>query len=317
MAVATSPVPQSRNPALIGIAWKVASAVVFTVMLALVKYVGDRVPVGQILFSRNFVGLLPVFLMVTLQGSVRSCLVTGNRFGHVKRAATGVLAMGLWFAALQRLSLPEATAIIYAAPLFMVVFAALLLGETVRIYRWSAVAVGFAGVLVIVSPQLAGGADLEEAAFAGVVLALTAALFMALTSVFVRQLTATERTSTIVIYFFVTASLISLVSLPFGWVLPSAEDFLVLFLIGLLGGVGQIMVTNAYQHAEASVIAPLEYTSMIWAVSFGYLFFGEVPRTMVLVGALIVIASGVFVILRERQLGLVREERKLGAPLRH
>lgn len=316
MAIATSPLPQSRNPALIGIAWKVASAVVFTVMLALVKYVGDRVPVGQILFSRNFFGLIPVFIMVMMQGSVRRCLVTANPFGHVKRAATGVLAMGLWFAALQRLSLPEATAIVYAAPLFMVIFAALLLGETVRIYRWSAVAVGFLGVLVIVSPQFAGGANVTDAALTGVVLALTAAFFMALTTVFVRQLTATEETSTIVIYFFLTASLISLASLPFGWVLPSTEDLLVLVLIGVLGGVGQIMVTNAFQHAEASVIAPFEYTSMIWAVSLGYLFFGEVPRTMVLVGALIVIASGVFVIFRERQLGLEREERKLGAPLR-
>lgn len=300
-----------------GIAWKVASVVVFTAMLGFVKYASERVPVGEILFARNFFGLIPVLIFLAWQGALSHALETNNAFGHIKRAMTGVLAMGLWFVALDRLSLPEATAIIYAAPLIMVVLAATILGEKVRIYRWTAVSVGFAGVLIIVAPQLTGSAHLSQAALIGVGCALAAAVFMALTSVFVRQLVSTEKTTTIVLYFFLAASGVSLVSLPFGWVVPSWEDLLVLVLVGVLGGIGQLMITTAFQHAEASIIAPFEYTSIVWATGIGFFFFDELPREATLVGAAIVIASGIFVIFRERQLGLERHERKLGAPLRH
>lgn len=300
-----------------GIAWKVASVVVFMAMLGLVKYASERIPVGEILFARNFFGLIPVVIFLAWQGQVRHALETDNGLGHIKRAMAGVLAMGLWFVALERLSLPEATALIYAAPLIMVVFAATILGEKVRIYRWTAVSVGFAGVLIIVAPQITGSAHVEDAALVGVICALAAAVFMALTSVFVRQLVSTEKTTTIVLYFFLAASVVSLVSLPFGWVVPSWQDLLVLVLIGVLGGIGQLMITTAFQHAEASIIAPFEYTSIVWATGIGFFFFDEVPAEATLVGAAIVIASGIFVIFRERQLGLERHERKLGAPLRH
>jgi drug/metabolite transporter (DMT)-like permease len=315
MAVSTTSAPTSSN-AMLGIAWKLASVVVFTAMLGLVKYASERIPVGEILFARNFFGIIPVVIFLAWQGSIRRALVTKSPGGHFKRAMTGVLAMGLWFVALERLSLPEATAIIYAAPLIMVVFAALILGERVRIYRWTAVSVGFAGVLVIVAPQLTGSVSLSDAAMIGVVCALAAAVFMALTSVFVRQLVATESTATIVLYFFLAASVVSLVSLPFGWVVPSWHDLFILVLIGVIGGVGQLMVTTAFHHAEASIIAPLEYTSIIWATGIGYFFFAEVPRVATMFGAAIVIASGIFVIYRERRLGRVRHERKMGAPMR-
>jgi drug/metabolite transporter (DMT)-like permease len=138
---------------------------------------------------------------------------------------------------------------------------------------------------------------------------------MAITSVFVRQLATKEPTITIVLYFLLAGSGVSLLTAP-TWVLPSWEDCLILFLIGILGGIGQLFLTQAYRHAEASLIAPFEYTSMVWVILIGYFVFAEVPTVSVLVGSAIVIGSGIFVILRERRLGLPRAERKVGAPLR-
>ncbi|WP_245943912.1 DMT family transporter [Acuticoccus kandeliae] len=285
-------------------------------MLTLVKIAGDRYPVGQLLFARNLFGLIPVLAFIAYTGHLHDALKTDNIFGHVRRAISGMFAMGLWFAALQRLSFPEATAIVYAAPLMMVVLAATVLGETVRIYRWSAVGVGFVGVFIILIPQFASGFNFDEdVAAVGAMLALASAGFMAMTSVFVRQLARKESTSTIVLYFLIAGTAVTALTAP-TWVLPTWTDLFILVAIGVLGGIGQLFVTQAFQHAEASLIAPFEYTSMIWVVLIGYFVFGEIPTVYVLLGGAIVIASGIFVILRERKLGLQRAERKVGAPLR-
>ncbi|MEM9220861.1 MAG: DMT family transporter, partial [Pseudomonadota bacterium] len=287
------------SDAVLGITWKIVSAMFFTAMLAIVKLIGDRIPVGEMLFARNFFGMIPVLAIIVWTGGLSDALKTNNLKGHVRRATTGMLAMGLWFAALQRLSFPEATAIIYAAPLMAVVLAATMLGETVRIYRWSAVGVGFVGVIIIMWPQFQTGFDVfTDAAALGALLALGAAVFMALTSVFVRQLARTEQTITIVLYFLIAGTAVTLATAP-TWVVPSWSDAIALVLIGILGGIGQLCLTQAFQHGEASLLAPFEYTSMIWVVSIGYFLFAEIPSASVLVGASIVIASGIFVILRE------------------
>jgi drug/metabolite transporter (DMT)-like permease len=310
------PVSGTSNDAAAGILWKVLSVLVFTGMLTLVKIAGERIPVGQLLFARNFFGILPVLVVVWWTGHLHDALVTRNVGGHVRRAISGMTAMGLWFAALQHLTFPEATAIVYAAPLVMVILAATMLGETVRIYRWSAVLVGFVGVFFILWPQVSQGFDvMEDAAALGALLALGAAFFMALTSVFVRQLARTEPTYTIVLYFLMAGAGVTALTAP-TWVVPGWTDMGLLVLIGILGGIGQLFLTQAFQHAEASLIAPFEYTSMIWVVTIGYVVFSEVPTVNVVIGALIVIASGIFVIVRERQLGLQRAERQMGAPLR-
>ena len=252
-----------------------------------------------------------------MEDRLRDALKTDDLFSHLRRATFGMLAMGLWFAALQRLSFPEATSIVYAAPLMMVVLAATMLGERVRIYRWSAVLIGFVGVFIILWPQVNEGFDIfGDAAALGALLALCSAVFMSITSVFVRQLAQKESTTTIVLYFLISGSAVTLLTLP-TWVVPSWEDFAALVLIGILGGIGQLCLTQAFHHAEASLIAPFEYTSMIWVVGIGYFVFAEIPSVYVLLGGAIVIGSGIFVILRERQLGLPRDERKVGSPLRH
>ncbi len=312
------PFPALRTPsdAARGIIWKVSSALVFTLMLTLVKLTAERIPVGELLFARNFFGIIPVVIVVAWTGHLHDALKTKNIGGHVKRSLFGMISMGLWFAALQRLSFPEATAIVYAAPLMMVVLAATVLGETVRIYRWSAVGVGFIGVVIIVLPQIESGFDvMEDAAALGAALALLSAAFMSITSIFVRQLATKEPTITIVLYFLLAGSGVTLLTAP-TWVFPSLTDSILLVLIGVLGGIGQLLLTQAYRYAEASLIAPFEYTSMIWVIAIGYFVFAEVPSTTVLIGSAIVVGSGIFVILRERQLGLPRAERKVGSPLR-
>lgn len=305
------PVPASRN-ALVGIGLKVASALCFSVMLALVKLTSEAIPVGEVVFARNFFGILPVIAIVWAQGRLATALRTAHPWGHAKRAFAGVIAMSCWFFALRTLPLPEATAIVFAAPLILVVLAVLLLKERVRIYRWSAVIVGLVGVVVILIPQMRAAEAGDDLALFGALMALVAAVFMALASVFVRQLTGTEPTMTIVLYFFIAASVLSLLTLPFGWVVPSPRDAAILVTIGVLGGFGQILLTQAYRYAEASVIAPFEYTSMIWAVAIGWFVFAEVPLTTTLAGSAVLIASGLFVIYRERQLGLKRADQTLG-----
>lgn len=310
------PVPKQSGGAAVGILWKVLSAFIFTLMLTLVKITGERLPVGELLFARNIFGLIPVMIVVAWTGHLRDALKTNDLPGHFRRAFAGMMAMGLWFSALQYLSFPEATAIVYAAPLMMVVLAATVLGERVRVYRWTAVGVGFVGVFIILYPQMREGFDVfGNTASLGAALALCAAAFMALTSVFVRQLARKEPTLTIVLYFLIAGTAFTALTFP-TWVVPSWSDAGLLVLIGILGGVGQLFLTRAFHHAEASLIAPFEYTSMIWVVAIGYTVFDEIPTVHVLVGAVIVVGSGIFVILRERKLGLPRAERKMGAPLR-
>lgn len=304
------------NPAR-GIALKILSTFVFTLMLVCIKAVGDRVPEGEVVFFRSAFAVFPIVGLLAWQGGIAAALRTRRPLLHLRRGVFGVVSMGLWFAALQRLPLPEAMAINYAAPLLIVALGALLLGERVRLYRWSAVAVGFLGILIILWPRLTllRGGLIADAAVLGAGLALLSAVFQGFTAIFVRSMTQTEATGAIVLYFSITAALMSLLTLPFGWVAPAPEDAALLVLAGLLGGTAQIIMTNAYRHADASTLAPLEYVSMIWGVAFGYLVFAEAPGIGVLVGGAVVVGAGVFIILRERHLGLARARQRNGGTL--
>ncbi len=216
--------------------------------------------------------------------------------------------MGMGFAGLAYLPLPEVTAIGYASPLLVVVFAAMFLGEEVRLFRIASVALGLAGVMVVLSPRmtvLSGDMTSHREAF-GAMLVLAGAFCAALAQVFVRKLVNSEKTAAIVFYFSVTSTLLSLITLPFGWVIPTTTETLLLISCGLLGGVGQILLTSSYREADASLVAPFDYASMIFALLIGYFGFGEVPTPTMLGGAALVITAGILIILRERHLGLER-----------
>lgn len=298
--------PFEFSPPVKGIVFKIASAFVFTVMVTLVKVLSDRYPVGEILFARNFFALIPVFAMVAWRREWGLAFTTKQPLGHLGRGVLGVASMFLWFSSLSVLPLHDATAISYAAPLITVALAAVVLGERVRLYRWSAVGVGFVGILFVLSPHL-GTSDMDGPMAWGAMACLLSAALMALAMISIRKLTETERTTTIVVYFSLISTILSLFTLPFGgWVMPDATGALMLVSIGLCGGLGQILLTQAYRYAEASTIAPFDYTTMIWVLMFGVLIFSEIPTVEVILGSLIVIGAGLFVIFREQRLGIDR-----------
>jgi len=304
------------NP-LKGVALKVAATLVFTIMGVFVKLVAETIPTGQIVFCRSFFGAFPILLLLAHRRELPGALATRHPFAHLTRVSIGISSMFLGFAALALIPLPDATAIGYASPIFAVVFAALLLKEVVRIYRWSAVVVGLVGVLVILSPHLTAprGVTGDDLSTTGALLALSGAICGALAMVTVRRLTRTEQTGTIVFYFSAGGAAIALLSIPFGWVVPSPRDMAILVTIGLLGGIAQILVTHSYRFADTSVIAPFEYTSLVWSILLAWWIFGDVPGPAMLAGSVIVIAAGLFVIWREHRLGLERKaERKAGKP---
>lgn len=295
-----------------GILLKVASVAVFMAMASLIKAASDAVPPGQAVFFRSAFAVPVILVWLVATRSLGAGLATCNPLGHFWRGLMGTAAMGFGFAGLGLLPLPEVTAIGYAAPLLTVVFAAMFLGETVRAFRIFAVALGMAGVLIVLSPRLtalrSGQIGAEEAL--GAIVVLVGAVFAALAQVFVRRLVDEERTTAIVFYFSVNSALLSLITVPFGWAMPDAKAAAMLVTAGLLGGVGQVLLTSSYRHADASVIAPFEYASMLMALAVGYFVFGGVPGRAVLAGAALVVVAGILIIWREGRLGLDRERQR-------
>ena len=301
---------------MIGIALKVMSVTVFVTMSTLIKASGEALPAGQIVFFRSAFAIFPILIFLAARGQLYSAWRTSSPLSHFRRGLVGVGAMSFGFYGLMRLPLPDAIAIGYAMPLLAVVFAAVFLGETVRIFRWSAVFVGIAGVLIISWPRLSlfdSGFGSGEAL--GVLAVLTSATLGATSMILVRKLVLTEKTPTIVLYFSLTATVLSLISLPFGWIMPDWQTLGMMALAGFSGGLGQILLTQSYRHADVSTIAPFEYTSIVLGILIGYFIFGDVPTWSMLIGTTIVIGAGLFVILREHRLGLERKaQRKLVTP---
>src|SRR5215813_8057384 len=294
---------------------KVASALVFAVMSVLVRWLGDRYPVGQVVFFRSAFAVLPVIVIYAWRGELIAALRIGRPIGHLGRGLTAVGAMFCNFTALALLPVVDATAISFVAPLFAVALSALILKERVRIYRWSAVLLGFCGVLVMLLPQFnVTHAAASGSATVGVMTGLVGAVFAAGSSIQTRALTTSESTSSIVLYFSLICTLAGLATWPLGWIRPNWLELTALIVIGICGGLAHLLLTESYRLAPASLIAPFDYTSMLWALILGYLVFGEVPSALVFAGAAIIAAAGLFVIWRERQLGLQRARAAEGPP---
>ncbi len=293
-----------------GIIFKVMSVCMFMGMVSLVKAASADVPPGQAVFFRSFFALPIILGWLAIRHELRDGWKTKNPLGHFWRGLLGTSAMGLGFTGLGLLPLPEATAIGYAAPLLVVVFAAMFLNEDVRAFRLSAVALGMVGVLIVLSPRLSVGASLDSSETLGAVVVLMGAVLAALAQVFVRKLVATESTAAIVFWFTITSSIMALFTLPWGWVVPTWQIALMLVFAGFLGGIGQIFLTSSYRFADASLVAPFDYTSMMLALLIGYFIFDEVPTGTMLIGAGIVILAGVLIIWRERKLGLQRAQQR-------
>ena len=286
---------------------KLLSVLLFAMMSVLVRWLGDKVPLGQVVFFRSAAAILPVALIYAVRGELAAAVRTERPFGHIGRGMISVAGMFLNFAALARLPLADANALSFAAPLITVALAALILKEEVRVYRWTAVAIGFVGVLVMLWPYLdVGHITASVSASVGAACALTAAFTNAGSVIQTRRLTASETTSSIVFYFSFICMLFGAATLPFAWHTPTLAELAALIGVGIIGGLSHIFLTESYRWASASTVAPFDYVAMLWAFLFGYAFFGEIPTSFVFVGSAIVAASGLFVIWRERQRGIER-----------
>ena len=291
---------------LLAISLKASAITLFTVMAAMIKAVSEHVPPGESVFFRSALAIPVILVWLAARGEIRNGLVPQSIKGHVLRGLLGTTAMGLSFAGLAYLPLPEVTAIGYAAPIFTLVLASVMLGERIRAIRISAVAVSLLGVLIMLWPILGGTSPHEEAAALGAALILAATMCRSVVQIHIRQMVQNEHTAAIVFYFSLTATVLSLLTLPFGWVVPTGRELGLLLTAGLLGGIAQILVTSAYRFGSASLLAPYDYTSMLVAIVIGYVWFGDLPTLWVLCGAGLVIAGNGVVIWREHQLGIER-----------
>ncbi|WP_460273046.1 DMT family transporter [Celeribacter sp. ULVN23_4] len=295
-----------------GIGLKVASVICFVIMASFVKAASAEVPAGEAVFFRSFFALPIIFIWLAKRGEFRGGLRVKSPMGHMWRGLIGASAMILNFSALALLPLPEATVIGYASPLLLVIFAAMFAGEDVRLFRFSAVLAGLLGVTIVLAPRMTvlnGIPDPKEQL--GATMALGGACLAAIVQLHVRNMVRTESTTSIVFWFSMSCTVAGLGTIFFTpWVMPSGMVLVYLILGGLIGGVAQVFLTSCYRYADASLLAPFEYASMLVALMIGYVFFDEVPTGAMLLGAFIVIAAGIVIILRERALGVSAAKRK-------
>lgn len=290
-----------------GILLRVFLSFLIVVGGAAIKLTEGRYPVGQLVFARGVMGLIPLVIWVVWSGGATTFFRTSRLGAHLGRGFLGITAMMLQFAAVSLLPLSDATAILQASPIFVVILAAVLLGERVGIVRWSAVAAGLVGIALI-SWNYAGFEANETAEFSalGLACAVGAAFIIGAIAVAVRSLTSVEPVGTIVFYYTIILIFGSLMTAPFGWVMPTGLDFLWLALVGLTFGTGQVLLTVSLRFAPASLLAPFDYLSIVWALIIGWFLFGHVPGLVVVLGAVIVVAAGLTIFYREQWLGLRR-----------
>ncbi len=294
----------SHRPVL-AVVLKLSALFLFTAMSALVKALSEDFPSGEMVFFRSVFAIPVIIIWLTARGELAHGFVVKKPMGHFWRGVLGTTAMGLTFTGLSLLPLPEVTAIGYATPIFTLILAAVMLGERIRMIRIGAVAISLLGVLVMIWPRL-GSAEMEFTATIGALCVLGATLARGFVQIHIRQLVQVDHPAAVVFYFSVTASVLSATTIFFGWTMPNWEQAAILIAMGLIGGVAQILVTSSYRFGQASMLAPYDYTSMLFAIIIGYFWFDELPTISILIGAALVIAGNVVVIWREHQLGLER-----------
>jgi len=284
-----------------GIILKLGATLAFSLMYAAIKLAG-RVPIGEEVFFRCLFALVPLFALSFFTVGPLAIMRTARPVVHIVRSIAGTSSMFLNFAALARLPLADITAFGFVAPIFAVVLAAGFLKERVGAFRWGAVLAAFLGVIVMLEPQGGLGGVGASAFSTGASLALAGSLLTAVVVIFIRQMSATERSETIVFYFMITCAAAGAVTLVWQHATLTWSQAAWLVCSGIFGGIGQICMTYSYRYAEPSLLAPFDYVAMVWAAALGYLIFAEIPQPLVMIGAGVVVAAGLFIVWRERHL---------------
>lgn len=291
----------SASPApgpILGIAFKLGSVVLFAGMTVCVKMLGQDVPTGQTIFVRGLISM-GVMALIAWQAGQPQLLKTGNWRSHALRSLSGTVSMFCLFVGVTMIPLADATAISFTAPMFLTVLAMVFLGERIHRFRWTALGIGFLGVMIMIGPHLSLGAATSSDQQLGALIALSAALFSAIAMTFLRKMSVGEHAITITFYFSLTFTICSALTALLGWVVPTSTQWLLIVLAGLFGVFGQLLMTYSYRYAEASTIAPLDYSNMVMAIILGFVFFDEIPSLSVWIGAPLVVGAGLIILWRE------------------
>lgn len=283
--------PRADN--LQGMAWMACTAVMIVLMHTLARSLTDSgVHPLQIVFYRSFFGL-PV-LVVLLARYGWGIYRTDQRRAHMIRSCGHVAAMTVFFFGLSMTPLAQANALAFTAPLFAGLLAVLFLGERFRLRRWSAMAIGFAGMLVIVRPGLAEVGT-------GPLICIVSSLMWGSVVVIIKSIAGRDATPTIVAYMLTFMTPIALVPALFVWSWPTWEQLPILVGLGLLGTLGHLTMTQALRLADTSVVMPVDFSKLLWASLFGYFLFGEVPDIFTWIGGTMIFAGATYLALRERR----------------
>ncbi len=266
------------------------SIIGFSLMDVIVKWSVDY-PIGQILFFRGFFGIIFYFFIIP-RDRLHNFYQTKRPGLHSLRCLAGLIAIVAIFIALRKLPLATVVSISFAAPIFTTIFSIFLLSEKVGIYRWLAVLVGFIGILIITEP---GISELNIYYIFPIIFCLGLS-YVAIT---LRQLSSTEPVWLISLFFSIAITLLSFLTIPFGWVMPSFNHFIILSLIGVFGGVSNLWLSQSYKYSEVSLVTPLKYLTLVFAIIFGYFIWGEIPTIKTLIGAFLVIISTLIIFRRE------------------
>ncbi len=284
---------QQADRPLGGIAIRIAATFLLTSMFAIAKVAqGYGVNIVEIVFFRQLLAIFPVLVLVMLGPGLAS-LKTKRPWLHASRTAVGTTGMLLNFLTLTLLPLAETQAIWFTTPLFATILSAIILREAVGVHRWLAVGLGFVGVLIVIQPQ-SGHLPIY-----GAVTGLISALLTAFVTILLRQLGRTEPALTTVFWFFIMSSV------PLAFVMPwfvqphALTVWLLLGLMGLVGGFGQVALTLSLQYARVSTLAPVDYASLIWSTLFGVFLFSEIPTPWTWIGAPLIVSSGLYIVWRE------------------
>jgi len=274
----------------LGFLYMFLSICAFSLMDLIVKWSVDY-PIGQVLFFRGFFGII-FYLFVIPKNRLHNFYETKRAGLHFLRCLSGLIALVAIFIALRKLPLATVVSISFAAPIFTTILSIFLLSEKVGIYRWLAVIVGFVGILIITEP---GISELNIYYFFPIIFCLG----LSYVAISIRQLSTTEPVWLISFYFSLSITLLSFLTIPQGWVMPSFDHLVILSFIGIFGGVANLWLSQSYKYSEVSLVTPLKYLSLVFAIIFGYFIWGEIPTLKTLFGALLVIISTLIIFRRE------------------
>ena len=262
----------------------------FSIMDLIVKWSTDY-PIGQVLFFRGFFGIIFYFFIIP-RDRLNNFYKTKRAGLHFLRCISGLIALVAIFIALRKLPLATVVSISFAAPIFTTILSIFILNEKVGIYRWLAVLIGFLGIIIITQP---GISSLNIYYIFPIIFCLGLS-YVAIT---IRQLSTTEPVWLISFYFSLSITILSFFTIPSGWVMPNWSDFLLLSLVGVFGGVANLWLSLSYRYSEVSLVTPLKYLSLVFAIILGYLIWEEIPTLKSLFGAVLVIVSTLIIFRRE------------------